>query len=108
MDKAREARKMQVNEFEELRNEAYENVKIYKERMKLYHDKAIQRKEFRPGKLKSRWMGPYKVPEVFPHGAVKVQNLKTGSNIKVNGHWLKPYLEDFLSKQVVEYLDDVK
>ncbi|XP_048432059.1 uncharacterized protein LOC125473373, partial [Pyrus x bretschneideri] len=40
------ARKLQLNELEELRNEAYENAKIYKERIKLYHDKAITRKEF--------------------------------------------------------------
>ncbi|KAB2631820.1 hypothetical protein D8674_038724 [Pyrus ussuriensis x Pyrus communis] len=40
------ARKLQLNELEELRNEAYENAKIYKERTKLYHDKAILRKEF--------------------------------------------------------------
>ncbi|KAB2629192.1 hypothetical protein D8674_033987 [Pyrus ussuriensis x Pyrus communis] len=33
------ARKLQLNELEELRNEAYENAKIYKERTKLYHDK---------------------------------------------------------------------
>ncbi|KAB2632567.1 hypothetical protein D8674_028814 [Pyrus ussuriensis x Pyrus communis] len=43
------ARKLQLNELEELRNEAYENAKIYKERTKLYHDKAILRKEFHQG-----------------------------------------------------------
>nr|XP_028949313.1 uncharacterized protein LOC114821396 [Malus domestica] len=80
------ARKLQLNELEEFRNEAYENAKIYKERTKLYHDKAILRKEFHqgmkvllydsrlrlfPGKLKSRWVGPFKVLQTFPHGAVE-------------------------------------
>ncbi|CAL9005429.1 unnamed protein product, partial [Prunus brigantina] len=41
-------RKLQLNELEELRNESYENARIYKERTKLYHDKAILRKEFQP------------------------------------------------------------
>ncbi|XP_068332811.1 uncharacterized protein [Pyrus communis] len=60
-DDAGIARKLQLNELEELRNEAYENAKIYKERTKLYHDKAILRREFHQGKLKSRWVGPFKV-----------------------------------------------
>ncbi|CAL9021125.1 unnamed protein product, partial [Prunus brigantina] len=38
-------RKLQLNELEELRNESYENARIYKDRTKLYHDKAILRKE---------------------------------------------------------------
>ena len=49
MDKAGEARKLQINELEEIRNDAYENAKISKARMKLAHDKIIQRKEFQLG-----------------------------------------------------------
>ncbi|CAL9012099.1 unnamed protein product, partial [Prunus brigantina] len=93
-------RKLQLNELEELRNESYENARIYKDRTKLYHDKAILRKEFQPGmkvllydsrlrlfpgKLKSRWVGPFKVLQVFPHGAMEIENLKNGTRFKVNG-----------------------
>ncbi|CAL9005427.1 unnamed protein product, partial [Prunus brigantina] len=46
LKEAGNVRKLQINELEELRNEAYENAKIYKERTKRYHDKAILRKEF--------------------------------------------------------------
>ena len=61
---------LQLSELEEFHNEAYENAKIYKEKMKAWHDKHIARKEFEagqrvllfnsrlklfPGKLKSRW-----------------------------------------------------
>ncbi|CAN6704230.1 unnamed protein product [Malus baccata var. baccata] len=88
------ARKLQLNELEELRNEAYENAKIYKERTKLYHDKAILRKEFHQGKLKSRWVGPFKVVQTFPHGAVEIENMKNNTSFKVNGQRLKPYLEN--------------
>ncbi|CAN6707381.1 unnamed protein product [Malus baccata var. baccata] len=87
------ARKLQLNELEELRNEAYENAKIYKERTKLYHDKAILRKEFHQGKLKSRWVGPFKVVQTFPHGAVEIENMKNNTSFKVNGQRLKPYLQ---------------
>ncbi|CAL9024901.1 unnamed protein product, partial [Prunus brigantina] len=90
-------RKLQLNELEELRNESYENARIYKDRTKLYHDKAILRKEFQPGmkvllydsrlrlfpgKLKSRWVGPFKVLQVFPHGAMEIENLKNGTRFK--------------------------
>ncbi|CAN6562571.1 unnamed protein product [Malus baccata var. baccata] len=117
------ARKLQLNELEELRNEAYENAKIYKERTKLYHDKAILRKEFHqgmkvllydsrlrlfPGKLKSRWVGPFKVVQTFPHGAVEIENMKNNTSFKVNGQRLKPYLENVeeeLVYQVVDFLE---
>ncbi|XP_027193495.1 uncharacterized protein [Cicer arietinum] len=84
--KAGEARILQLHELEEFRNFAYENAKIYKEKTKKWHDKKIKFKEFQegelvllfnsrlklfPGKLKSRWSGPFKVTKVFPHGAVE-------------------------------------
>ena len=46
---AGEHRKLQLNELEEIRNEAYENARIYKEKIKVFHDKAILRKSFTPG-----------------------------------------------------------
>ena len=107
-EEAGENRKLQLNELEELRNDAYENEKIYKERTKVFHDKSILRKKFSPnqkvllydsrlhlfpGKLKSRWTGPFVVRTVFPHGAIEIENPKDGSIFKVNGHRLKPFLE---------------
>ena len=46
---AREERLLQLSELEELRNEAYDNAKIYKDRTKKWHDQRILRKEFRAG-----------------------------------------------------------
>jgi len=50
LDKAGELRKLQISELEELRNEAYENAKIMKDRVKVFHDKFITRKFFCPRK----------------------------------------------------------
>ncbi|PRQ58347.1 putative nucleotidyltransferase, Ribonuclease H [Rosa chinensis] len=101
-------RKLQLNELDELRNEAYENARIYKEKTKIAHDKALMQKNFEPnqkvllfnsrlrlfpGKLRSRWSGPFLVVKAYPHGAVEIKNLKDGTIFKVNGHRLKPYLE---------------
>ena len=40
----KEKRLLQMNELEELRNEAYDNAKIYKENTKKWHDQKIQRR----------------------------------------------------------------
>ena len=36
-----------------------------------------------PGKLKSKWTGPYLITQVFPHGAVELKT-KEGVRFKVN------------------------
>ena len=41
LDKASSLRKLQLNELEEIRHDAYENSRISKERMKVFHDKKI-------------------------------------------------------------------
>ena len=38
---------LQMNELEELRNEAYDNARIYKDKTKKWHDQKILRKEFK-------------------------------------------------------------
>ena len=88
---AKEERLLQLNELEELRNESYDNARIYKDKTKKWHDQNILRKEFKAGeqvllynsrlklfsrKLKSRWSGPYTVVTSTPFGVV---TLKTNS-----------------------------
>ncbi|CAN6543394.1 unnamed protein product [Malus baccata var. baccata] len=87
-------RKLQLCELDEIRNEAYENAQIYKEKTKAFHDKMIR-------KLRSKWVGPFIVTNVFPHGAVQIKSLRTQQEFKVNGHRLKPYYETF-EEHVVE------
>ena len=83
---AGEKRLLQMNEMEEFRNNAYENAKIYKEKTKKWHDRHIQKRDFEegqqvllfnsrlklfPGKLRSRWSGPFTVNKVLPSGAIE-------------------------------------
>ena len=42
-------RLLQLNEFEEFRNETYENARLYKEKTKWWHDNLILRREFHSG-----------------------------------------------------------
>jgi len=46
LDKASELQKLQISKLDELRNEAYENAKITKHKVKVFHDKFIIRKTF--------------------------------------------------------------
>ena len=46
---AKEKRLLQMNELEELRNEVYDNARIYKEKTKRWHDQKILRREFKAG-----------------------------------------------------------
>ena len=48
LDKAHAQRKLQSNELEEIRNDAYDNARIYKKRMKAFHDMKIMRRSFDP------------------------------------------------------------
>ena len=97
--KAGEKRLLQLNKLEEIKNLAYENAKFYKDKTKKWHDAMIKPKHFKkgdkvllfnlrlclfPGKLKSRWSGPFTVDEVFPYRAVQIQNNKS-ETFKVNG-----------------------
>ena len=103
-------RLLQMNELDELRRESYESSRIYKERLKLLHDKNIVRKIFEPdqkvllynsrlhmfpGKLRSRWTDPFIIKVVYPYGTVEIENPKIAKTFKVNGQRLKPFLENF-------------
>jgi hypothetical protein len=96
--------------LEEIRNDAYENTRIYKEKTKNLHDRMLTRKEFHvgdkvllyhsrlklfPGKLRSRWIGSFVVSNIFPYGAVEITSLETNKVLKVNGHRLKPFYESW-------------
>ena len=48
LDNASSLRKLQLNELGEIRHDAYEKSRVYKERMKVFHDKPILRKSFEP------------------------------------------------------------
>jgi len=53
-----------------------------------------------PGKLRSKWAGPYVVSYVFPYGVVEITDPDTRVNFKVNGQRLKQFLELPGSKDV--------
>ncbi|GJU26170.1 hypothetical protein Tco_1164791 [Tanacetum coccineum] len=67
--------KFQLNELSELRDQAYENSLIYKEKTKKLHDLKIKNRIFNV---------------VYPYGTAKLSHAD-GLNFKVNCHRLKHY-----------------
>nr|GEY45407.1 reverse transcriptase domain-containing protein [Tanacetum cinerariifolium] len=108
-------RKVQLNELNELRDHAYENSLIYKEKTKKIHDSKIKNRVFNVGdrvllfnsrlkifsdKLKTRWSGPFTITKVFPYGTVELSQAN-GPNFKVNGHRVKHYFGGDVPQLVV-------
>ncbi|XP_052107530.1 uncharacterized protein LOC127740537 [Arachis duranensis] len=99
-------RKLLLQELECLRLKAYENSRLYKEKVKAVHDNNIKRREFRvgdlvllynsrlrlmPANLRSRWEGPYMVEKVELYGVFYLSYPSSPNFFKVNGHRLKQY-----------------
>ncbi|KAL8108826.1 hypothetical protein AgCh_025065 [Apium graveolens] len=109
LDAAGKKRMLQLNELDEFRLQAYDNNKMYKEKVKRWHDRGLVLKSFMPGqqvllfnsrlclfpgKLKSRWSGPFIIKTMFPNGAVEIFENDPGQEFKVNGQRLKHYYGD--------------
>nr|GEW38633.1 reverse transcriptase domain-containing protein [Tanacetum cinerariifolium] len=113
--------KLQLNELNKLRDQAYENSLIYKERTKKFHDSKIKNRIFNVGdqvllfnshlkifsrKLKTRWSGPFTITQVFPYGTVELSQ-PDGPNFKVNGHRVKHYFGGDIPSKVVPDLHTI-
>ena len=115
-NKVADQRLNRLNELDD-QLKAYESSSIYKEKIKKYHDKKIEKPDFLVGdlvllfncrlrlflgKLKSKWTGPYLITQLFPHGAIELEN-KEGVRFKVNGQRIKIYLGNAeMMKEMIE------
>ncbi|XP_014503251.1 uncharacterized protein LOC106763594 [Vigna radiata var. radiata] len=93
-----------------MRLHAYESSRTYKDKVKFYHDKKLMKRTFHPGdlvilfnsrlklfpgKLKSKWSGPFVVKHVFQSGAVELESSTEDDQQRrwiVNGQRLKHYV----------------
>nr|XP_009627644.1 uncharacterized protein LOC104118159 [Nicotiana tomentosiformis] len=102
------SRVTELHKLDEFLYHAFESIRLYKERMKMMHDKNILEWSFKPGdmvllydsrlrlfpgKLKSRWSGPFRVVEIRPTGASEIATENDSRTFRVNGHRLKYYLD---------------
>ncbi|GJR91568.1 reverse transcriptase domain-containing protein [Tanacetum coccineum] len=112
---ASDHRKLQLNELNELRDQAYKNSLIYKERTKKLHNSKIKNRIFNvgdqvllfnsclkifSGKLKTRWSGPFTIAQIFPYRTIELSQ-PDGLNFKVNSHRVKHYFGGDIPPKVV-------
>ncbi|XP_075083745.1 uncharacterized protein LOC142167780 [Nicotiana tabacum] len=98
------SRVTELHKLDEFWYHAFESTRLYKERMKLARDRNILERNFKrgdmvllfnsrlwlfPGKLKSRWSGPFHVVEIHPTGAVEIAAENDSRTFRVNGHKVK-------------------
>ena len=123
MGRAGLKRLLDLNELEELRNDAYFNSKIAKDKLKKWHDQLITQKNFNQGDqvllydsklhlfsstLKSRWIGPFIIHQANPNGSIDLLNPNPNDNrvFKVNGQRVKPYVAQHIAnKEEIPRLD---
>ena len=99
LEMARKKRMLQLNELDELRKNAYDSSRIYKDKTNAWHDKHLMHNElklrqqvllfnsrlkFFPGKLSLRWFGSFVITQVFLYGSVELMHPERG-RFKVNG-----------------------
>jgi hypothetical protein len=100
-------RLLDLSSLDEWRNEAHENARLFKEKVKQWHDKRILKREFHvgekvllyrsrlrffAGKLLSKWEGPYVIIEVYHSCVINIASLKHDTTQVVNGQRLKHYI----------------
>ncbi|XP_076949131.1 uncharacterized protein LOC143621660 [Bidens hawaiensis] len=118
---ASENRLHQLHELEELRDHAYAHSYSYKQRTNELHDRKLKgNKQFKcgdqvllynsrlrlfPGKLNSRWSGPFTITEVFSYVTIEIED--ESGKFKMNGHRLKNYVGETVAELTAEvlYLD---
>ncbi|XP_076950377.1 uncharacterized protein LOC143623327 [Bidens hawaiensis] len=92
--------KQQVKELQDRKLECIEQLKCGD--MVLWHNSQLR---LFPGKLRSRWSGPFIITKVFPDGTVEIKD--KGGTFMVNGDGLMHYTSEPMTDQTVEvfYLD---
>jgi hypothetical protein len=100
-------RLLDLSSLDEWRNIAYENARLFKEKVNQFHDKRILKREFYvgekvllyrshlrffAGKLLSKWERPFVIEEVYHSGAIKIALLKDNTTQVVSGQRLKHYI----------------
>ena len=86
---------MQLNQLDEMRQQAVERTTMIQQQRRQWHDKLIKKKEFQVGdwallfdskfkdykaKFTTHWMGPYEIIEVFENGSI-FQNLRAYDSV---------------------------
>eukprot|EP00253_Pinus_taeda_P016339 PITA_16339 len=97
----------QINELDEIRLSTLQNRTLIQQKRAKWHDSLIKNKVFHegdwallydsrfqdfPGKLQTRWLGPYEIQKVHDNGTLTLVTIDgSGYAFKVNGHRVHLY-----------------
>ncbi|XP_059076688.1 uncharacterized protein LOC131875962 [Cryptomeria japonica] len=119
LSEAQKERILQLNQLDELRKFALQNIILIQQHCMKWHDKYIKTKPFHSSdwallydskykdnlnKLQTQWLGPYEIEQVFANGVVKLATIENARfKLLVNGHRLHLYhkpnnKEDFMQQ----------
>jgi hypothetical protein len=122
LDETQKQRILQLNELDEIRQDALHRNTLIQEQRTKWLDKYIDKKSFQSSdkallydsrfksfksKLSTQWLGPYEVDIVYDNGSVKIKTIyEDHTSFVVNENRLKVYhkpmsKEDFI-KQVLQ------
>lgn len=109
----------QLNEIDEMRQEALKRTGLVKQQRSGWHDKYIKKSKFHPGdwalpldsklknfqgKFHTHYLGPYEVENVFDNGVIRIKSIyEEKIPLLLNGNWLRLF-EKPLKKEQFDYL----
>eukprot|EP00253_Pinus_taeda_P009259 PITA_09259 len=107
LNEAQINRLQQINELDEIRLSALQNTTLIQQQRAKWHDALIKNKVFRegdwallydsrfqdfPGKLQTRWLGPYEILKVHDNATLTLTTIDgSGCTFKANGHLVRLY-----------------
>ena len=120
LGEAQKQRILQINELDEMRQDALQRTMLVQSQCKKWHDKFIKQKKFQTrdwallfdsryktfrGKLTMRWLGLYEIVIAFDNGSVRIKTIDESEiSFVVKGHKLRIYHKPTLRQ---EFLQDI-
>lgn len=112
----------QLNQLDELRQEALFHSEVVHQQRKGWNDKFIKAKLFKEGdwvvlydsrykyfkgKLMTRWLGTYQIETRYPNGSVKIKTIDESTTpLLVNGYRLKLYKKPITKQEFIDNLQN--
>eukprot|EP00253_Pinus_taeda_P025379 PITA_25379 len=118
LSEAQKHRMEQLNELDEIRQEAILRIDRVQYQRAKWHEKYIKEKKLQEGdwallfdskfkdfkgKFLTHWLGPYEIDKVFSNGAVRIKTIdEYQTPLIVNGHRLKIYYKPLSKEEFVK------
>eukprot|EP00253_Pinus_taeda_P032423 PITA_32423 len=122
LSEAQKHRLEQLNELDEIRQEAIQRTDLVQHQRAKWHDKYIKDKKFEEGdwallfdskfkdfqsKFQTHWLGQYEIEKVFSNGAVRIKTIDEHQTpLILNGHKLKIYHKPLSKEEFIKIFQD--